>query len=53
MNKKVLIFSLSLFLSCGMMHAQETQMSALQQRAETSLKDNKTADARYHFIRAI
>ena len=24
----------------------------LQQRAETSLKDNKTADARYHFIRA-
>ena len=27
-------------------------MSALQQRAETSLKDNKTADARYHFIRA-
>ena len=35
-----------------MMHAQETQMSALQQRAETSLKDNKTADARYHFIRA-
>ena len=27
-------------------------MSELQQRAETSLKDKKTADARYHFIRA-
>ena len=52
MKKKVLILSLGLFLSCGMMHAQEAQMSALQQRAETSLKDNKTADARYHFIRA-
>ena len=52
MKKRVLILSLGLFLSCGMMHAQETQMSALQQRAETSLKDNKTADARYHFIRA-
>ena len=52
MNKKVLILSLGLFLSCGFMHAQEAQMSALQQRAEASLKDNKTADARYHFIRA-
>ena len=52
MNKKVLILSLSLFLSCGLMHAQEAQMSELQQRAETSLKEKKTADARYHFIRA-
>ena len=52
MNKKVLILSLGLFLSCGMMQAQEAQVSELQQRAETSLKDNKTADARYHFIRA-
>ena len=52
MNKKVLILSLSLFLSCGFMHAQEAQMSELQQRAETSLKEKKTADARYHFIRA-
>ena len=52
MKKKVLILSLGLFLSCGMMQAQEAQVSELQQRAETSLKDNKTADARYHFIRA-
>ena len=52
MNKKVLILSLGLFLSCGLMHAQEAQMSELQQRAETSLKEKKTADARYHFIRA-
>ena len=52
MKKRILIFSLGLFLSCGMMQAQEAQMSALQQRAETSLKDKKTADARYHFIRA-
>ena len=52
MKKRILIFSIGLFLSCGMMQAQEAQMSALQQRAETSLKDKKTADARYHFIRA-
>ena len=47
-----MILSLSLFLSCGLIHAQEAQMSELQQRAETSLKEKKTADARYHFIRA-
>ena len=52
MRKKVLILSLGLLLSCGFMHAQDAQMSALQQHAETSLKDKKTADARYHFIRA-
>ncbi len=52
MKKKILILSIGLFLSCGFMHAQEAQMSELQKRAETSLKDDKIADARYHFIRA-
>ena len=52
MKKKILIFSLGLLLSCGIMHAQEVQKSELQQLAETSLKENKLTDARYRFIRA-
>ena len=52
MIKKVLTLFLGLFFTCSIVSAQEAQMSELQKRAETSLKDNKTADARYHFIRA-
>ena len=52
MNKKVLILSLGLFFACCLVRAQDTQKSELQQRAESSLKDNKTIDARYNYIRA-
>ncbi len=52
MIKKVLTLLLGLFIACNLVRAQEAQMSELQKRAETSLKENKTADARYHFIRA-
>lgn len=52
MNKKVLILSLGLFFASCLVRAQETQKSELQQRAESSLKENKAIDARYNYIRA-
>ena len=52
MNKKLLTLFLGLFLACGVVGAQEAQISELQKRAEASLKAKKNIEARYNYIRA-
>ena len=52
MIKKVLTLLLGLFIACGVVSAQEAQISELQKRAENSLKENKPTEARYNYIRA-
>jgi len=52
MNRKVIILLLSTFLCCGIVMAQETEKSGLQQRAEADYEKGNVASARFHFIRA-
>lgn len=49
MNRKVLILLLSLFISCGIINAQEKGKSELQQRAEAA---TAISTARFLYIRA-
>ena len=52
MNKKVFVLLLSVFFCCGIVCAQETKKSELQQRAEADSEKGNIASARFHFIRA-
>lgn len=52
MSKKVFVLLLSVFFCCGIVCAQETKKSELQQRAEADSEKGNIASARFHFIRA-